>query len=302
MKKSDFPKFISYPNEKNTQIISTIDHHFWKNEDVALDWVTTEYPLFHTHQHYEIFIILGGKIIHTIDNKKYTLKAGDACLIRPNNKHNLIFSEPSPDYLHINFTITTEYFEKMIKNYSSDITTFINKTNDFSPYKINNIELNDIKNSTLQIQVFPQYTKKDVLLCKVIINRLLSIYIEQKYLQQIGATSFPTWLNEFLNFLYSPESFTLTISQLAERTPYCHSQLYRFFKSHFKMSLIEFHNHIKFNYAKDLLAHSNSSTLEICNDIGFYSLSHFNHLFKKIFGLSPIQYRKQYVHPAKNND
>ncbi|MBQ3046798.1 MAG: helix-turn-helix transcriptional regulator [Clostridia bacterium] len=293
MKNSNFPKYLSIPTAANSWPIETIEHTAWNKEDVAVNWVNIDYPFFHTHTHYEIFIIFGGEIIHTIDGKKYHLKAGDACLVRPNNRHNLVFDKASPDYLHINFSFRPEYFENILKNYSPHIISFVNNTNDFSPYKISSVELNYIKKYALKIQAFNQYTETDIVLCKSIINKLISYYVEQKYLKEMGSTSLPDWLNEFISFLYSPESFTLTIDELTKRTPYCHSRLYRIFKQQFHMSIIKFHNHIKLNHAKDLLTHSNDNTLEICNNIGFYSLSHFNHAFKKEFGITPVQYRKK---------
>ena len=45
--------------------------------------------------------------------------------------------------------------------------------------------------------------------------------------------------------------------------------------------------------AAEFLAHSNFSTVEISGKLGFDSLSHFNHLFKKTFGITPREYRSK---------
>jgi len=49
----------------------------------------------------------------------------------------------------------------------------------------------------------------------------------------------------------------------------------------------------RLNRAAWLLSHSNDQVTEIVNDSGFKNISHFNKAFKKQFGISPLQYRKQ---------
>ena len=51
-------------------------------------------------------------------------------------------------------------------------------------------------------------------------------------------------------------------------------------------------NQTKMANAARLLAQSEYTTLEIAGMFGFSSLSYFNQLFKKTFGVSPRQYTK----------
>ena len=50
---------------------------------------------------------------------------------------------------------------------------------------------------------------------------------------------------------------------------------------------------VAYEYAKELLATTNLTTLSISSKLHFDSLSHFNHLFKREFNMTPSQYRKQ---------
>lgn len=49
----------------------------------------------------------------------------------------------------------------------------------------------------------------------------------------------------------------------------------------------------RLNRAAYLLSHSDHSVIDIICDSGFKNISHFNKVFKKQFGLSPIRYRKE---------
>jgi AraC-like DNA-binding protein len=69
--------------------------------------------------------------------------------------------------------------------------------------------------------------------------------------------------------------------------------LCRFFKANTGMTLFEYLNKIKVDFACKMLMDKNMSILEICLDSGFNNLSHFNKQFKKITGLPPSEYRKQ---------
>lgn len=51
---------------------------------------------------------------------------------------------------------------------------------------------------------------------------------------------------------------------------------------------------LKLLHAQEQLKFTNNTTLKISNKIGFSSLSHFNHIFKKTFHMTPTQYRSQF--------
>ena len=50
----------------------------------------------------------------------------------------------------------------------------------------------------------------------------------------------------------------------------------------------------KCEYACFLLSGTKMTTLEISMQLGYYSLSHFNRVFKSYSGLSPAAYRREY--------
>lgn len=56
----------------------------------------------------------------------------------------------------------------------------------------------------------------------------------------------------------------------------------------------KFYRALKFKKAKDLLENSFLSIKEIMREIGINDKSHFSKDFKKIYGLSPKEYRRQH--------
>jgi AraC-like DNA-binding protein len=70
--------------------------------------------------------------------------------------------------------------------------------------------------------------------------------------------------------------------------------LCRFFKMNTGITVFEYLNKIKTEFACKLLMDPDLSILEICLDSGFNNISHFNKQFKKNTGVPPSEYRKRF--------
>lgn len=65
------------------------------------------------------------------------------------------------------------------------------------------------------------------------------------------------------------------------------------FKNETGMNLTEYIHYIKISEAKHLLIHTDKSLLIISNYLGYSSQSHFTRIFRKIVGISPMEYREK---------
>ena len=102
----------------------------------------------------------------------------------------------------------------------------------------------------------------------------------------------PDWLNHFLTTLNDPNVFTMKLKDIYPLAPYSQSMLNSYFNKYVGTTLIAYITTLKISYACTLLRHTDSSPLEISNKLAYDSLSHFNRVFKRITGTSPIAYRK----------
>lgn len=69
--------------------------------------------------------------------------------------------------------------------------------------------------------------------------------------------------------------------------------LTRIFKKETGLSLSDFVQQSRIEYAKELLAHTGQSVSEIAVASGYSNLSYFSTIFKKATGLNPVDYRKR---------
>ena len=86
----------------------------------------------------------------------------------------------------------------------------------------------------------------------------------------------------------------IDLSKLAALVSMAEGSLCRFFKMNMGITLFEYLNQIKTEFACKLLMNKDLNILEICLDSGFNNISHFNKQFKKITGVPPSEYRKRF--------
>jgi len=67
----------------------------------------------------------------------------------------------------------------------------------------------------------------------------------------------------------------------------------RLFKQAFQITPHQYLTEVRINKAKELLTTTGKPVSGICQEVGFESLSSFSVLFKKRFGVSPVQLRRK---------
>jgi AraC-like DNA-binding protein len=86
----------------------------------------------------------------------------------------------------------------------------------------------------------------------------------------------------------------IDLKQLAELVHMAEGSLCRFFKMNVGISVFEYLNRIKVEFACKLLMDPEMGIVDVCLDSGFNNLSHFNKQFRKNIGLTPSEYRKRF--------
>ncbi len=98
-------------------------------------------------------------------------------------------------------------------------------------------------------------------------------------------------LHEYLMNNYRED---VNLKRLAGLVNMTEGSLCRFFKMNMGITIFEYLNQIKIEFACKLLMDHDLSIMEVCLDSGFNNLSHFNKQFKKTNGATPSEYRKRF--------
>ena len=90
---------------------------------------------------------------------------------------------------------------------------------------------------------------------------------------------------------HSEEKFSL--QAIADALFVNGSYLLRVFKANTGHTLLWYHNHIRCEKAKAMLSRLDLSISQVGEEAGFVSSAHFSHVFKKMTGMTPSEYRQQ---------
>ena len=101
----------------------------------------------------------------------------------------------------------------------------------------------------------------------------------------------PKNLRLALDYIYDHLNENIGIGEIAEHAAISESQLRRDFKQYLGVSPLKFVQEKKVEFAQNRLVYSDISYVDLANDLGFASHSHFIKIFKEHAGMTPAEYR-----------
>ncbi len=284
------------PNITDMPDIATIEGSSpWKDADVSFHYVKVDFPKLHTHNHWELLIVLSGCVTHEINGQFFTLTKADACLIRPQDRHRLFDSRPSDtqSYQHLNFLVDTQYMQSISKMLEASLYEKLLQSPMPLSFSLETGALHSVHQRTVALQLnspSSDPTEESLCMCRMIFQELYLIFLKQF----MGpAEPYPQWLLKFLMQLQDADHFSMSTEQLVKTTPYSYSRASRYFKQYTGVTILEYITEAKISYAKSLLRNTNMTILEIGSRLEF-SASHFDKIFKKKVGIPPGEYRKNH--------
>ena len=97
-----------------------------------------------------------------------------------------------------------------------------------------------------------------------------------------------------LEKIRSPEYMTCCAADVYEMSNFSPPVVIEAFRKYTGKTVSAYLRDTKCEYACLLLSGTKMTTLEISMQLGYYSLSHFNRVFKSYYGFSPAAYRREY--------
>lgn len=128
--------------------------------------------------------------------------------------------------------------------------------------------------------------------------RLLTIFAEHLSLvaNQIATRSAhaePPMVRRARNFIANRQDEDLSLTQVAQAMNVSTFYFCKMFKKHTGLSFTSYLARVRTEKAKALLLDPDLRISEIAFAVGFQSLTHFNHTFRRLVGQSPSEYRRQ---------
>ena len=259
---------------------------------------------FHHHDLYEILYIVSGKVIYLVENKKYTLEAGEMVLISPSVLHKLqtIVEEPC-ERIVITFT---ERYAKLNSTKNTDllkIFKIIDKTK-YHKLSFNNAFKRKFESilDVMQKIMFEDRYGTDVIYNSSFCSLLVLINREsESNVSDIHPISFENKLIlKAGNYIEQNLNKKITVEDIAQHVSLSASRLHHVFKYETGISILKYINKKRLAKAKELLK-TGDTIISIYNKCGFQDFTSFFRAFKKEYGITPKEFLTHYF-SSVNND
>jgi len=244
----------------------------------------------HTHNFFELFVIARGEVLHTVNGRTQLLSEGTLMFIRPGDIHYYEPSEGKECHLiNLAFREATvrELFAYLGEGFPSN--ALVHRA--LPPKVILSADERAILASKLEhLNTIPRDQKHRIRsTLRILLFEIFTKYFSAESGE--GERQLPGWLEALLYEVQKKENFVRGISSiygLSQRSP---EHISRVFRKYLSTTPTDYVNQLRLHYAANLLSNSDDSVTSISMEAGFENVSHFYHLFRRQFHLSPAEFR-----------
>ena len=254
-----------------------------------------EFPFLHSHDYWE-FDFVRYDISHQLNGKTETVYANSIIIVKPQDEHLLRALpsnyNPNNSPTHLNVKVTSEKLRSLLCTIDERLYGLLEKSSPITKH-LNDDSSVSVLNNFLSTLLWSTNTEQNLVMLRTAVFMITSLCYREIYGNSDGTFGMPTEINDIINKLNSKKYLACPISAIATECNYSYMQLTRLFRKYTGMTMQDYFQYVKLEYAASQLRLTKRLILDISNDVGISSLSHFNHIFKKRFGVTPGEYRKQ---------
>ena len=243
----------------------------------------------HCHDYFELFMVHHGSATHRVNEGSQALIKGTVVFVRPEDTH--FYAEMSQDFEIINMlipcTTITSLFEYLGEGFNSGrlLSTALPPAAQlsFNDYKALVQELEQLVLSRKILKM-----KSDAIFRITLMRILVKCF---PILPEDRVTLMPVWLRWLSLEMMKKENFSEGLPAMQRLSGKSGEHLSRSCRRFLHKSPTEFINELRVEYSARAIMFSSEKIIDICADVGFESLSHYYHIFKKTYGVAPSKFR-----------
>lgn len=239
----------------------------------------------HWHMNIELLYVQRGTISVQVENKVFQASRGDIVIINSNCVHSIESLTPESYY----FCLIIDYNFCKKLGFDTVHSRFRNLTDDLEMKNIFQLIINE---GSLQ----KQYYKKAIrALCHTMLillhrNLLSECLVEEE--DDVFTQENVTLVKRLIYYIHDNADTALSLDDLANHTAISKFHMCRVFKDITCLTINNYIVQVRLERAKELLMEDEISIADIAEQCGFQSLSYFTKTYKKHFGHSPSQAKK----------
>ncbi len=238
----------------------------------------------HYHSWFEIYYLESGKCSYLIEDTLYEVKAGDIVLIPAYRIHKTAYSTASHSRLLL--SLSDNYLPPYVHTLlEGDNYIYRNPKISADAYAI----VKDIESEYLN---WDSYSSDMI---NGYVHMLFTLLCRNRNYYKNQRTGGSLRVEKVLNYIKGNYQSHITLSQTAKAYSITPEHLSRIFKKETGLSFHEYLTSIRLKEAEHLLKlEEKKSISEVAYSCGFNDSNYFSYKFKKVYGLSPLQFQKRY--------
>lgn len=261
---------------------------YLKEHGVSFHWWRESETSMHRHDFYEFFIMTDGATRHELNGDTAILKKGALVMLTPEDAHQFRrIGERSS--IHMNFCVSPDKFYGICAAIGADVEALC------APGARRSVELTaeELGYFTTKAGLINMLMRRGekgyVALISAMIAQMISVISVAGGDELKG---YPEWFKALLERIHSPENVACTARDVYAMGSFSPPVMVEYFKRYTGKTVAGYLKEMKCDYAREWLAETEMSTLEIAGLLGYDSLSHFNRIFKEYASIPPAKFRR----------
>ncbi|MCR5624276.1 MAG: AraC family transcriptional regulator [Lachnospiraceae bacterium] len=255
------------------------------------------YP--HWHKEFELFLVLSGNILFSIEDREYFMKEGDICFVNNELLHQAKAVESKgASFFAVDFSY--DMLEHDIKSsfYSKYVGSIIDGRVRFNEFiEFDNLEWKrKLQDYILELYECPEHDlkKHELLLKSHLLEVWTLLFLNNSTKSNFSRLDYIGYdrIKPVIKYIEDNYSYDIKVSDLSNILSLSDSQFCRTFKNVTGFSPVQYINRHRILISCNKLSETDLSISEIANTCGFSNISYFNRVFLKTIGCTPKEYRK----------
>lgn len=273
---------------------------YMKNFDDDFEGMTVHY-----HPYIELMYVQSGSFLlnivsdETKELTEFKIGAGQFVVLNSFTKHQLVIEKGKPAFIYnVEFNPRKDFnpfgVNDVIRpNFHAlfNQTDFCKISQDKSGFMI----INDTQNVGHVFKDFLILVSdgiKNLESACSLINLEVELFIEITKCLKTENFGTSGYVRKAKNFIFKNYQFSLSIDDVAKHVGKSRSYLQRQYKKQMGETIMDTLNNLRIQKAAALIDNTNTPITQIALDVGFSNKNHLNYEFKKVFGLSPSDYKR----------
>lgn len=264
----------------------------------------------HWHDELEIIYVKNGALSVTISGENYIGNQGEAFVVSPGNLHFMGSQTGEVDYY--TFLFPLEYVSFQVNDLLEKEVMAPLKSGKLMIKPQIGDQLSDICDGLIALEysnLVPFGAEKDTefaenqnenmndlatqLEIKILLLQFFKRMLQHGFIVENNTSGRNTTEKEMISYIQQNFTREISLKEFGKQFHLSEKYISRYFKEHFHITLSQYINHLRLEHARQLLQETTLSITEVAMQSGYENVSYFIRSFKKMYGMSPLKYRKQ---------